>query len=94
MAETSTVFTARPSAKPPARWPRSTRTPQSSNETQAPVLAHGTAAVTNNAVFTTTYNGHLYTFNAASSATLLRTPLSGGAWPPGACLYEGQPDSG
>lgn len=30
-------------------------------------------------VFTTTYSGHLYAFNAATGATLLNTPLSAGS---------------
>jgi outer membrane protein assembly factor BamB len=41
-------------------------------------LAPGAAAVTNNVVFTTTFNGHLYALNAATGAILLETPLS--AW--------------
>jgi outer membrane protein assembly factor BamB len=36
----------------------------------------GGAAITNNVVFTTTLNGHLYAFNASTGATLLNTPLS------------------
>jgi hypothetical protein len=45
---------------------------------QAPLVAHGAAAVTNNVVSTTTYNGYLYAFNAATGAILLKTPLSAG----------------
>ena len=41
-----------------------------------PSSPYGAAAVTNNVVFTTTYNGHLYAFNAATGAILLNTPLS------------------
>jgi outer membrane protein assembly factor BamB len=37
---------------------------------------YGAATVTNNVVFTTTYNGHLEAFNAATGAVLLNTPLS------------------
>jgi outer membrane protein assembly factor BamB len=36
----------------------------------------GAATVTNNVVFTTTLSGYLYAFNAATGATLLKTPLS------------------
>lgn len=41
-----------------------------------PSTPYGAAAVTNNVVFTTTYNGHLYAFNAATGAILLNRPLS------------------
>ncbi len=43
-----------------------------------PSSPYGAAAVTNNVVFTTTYNGDLYAFNAATGAVLLKTPLSAG----------------
>ena len=43
-----------------------------------PSSPYGAAAVTNNVVFTTTYNGDLYAFNAATGAILLKTPLSAG----------------
>jgi outer membrane protein assembly factor BamB len=43
-----------------------------------PSSPYGAAAVTNNVVFTTTYNGYLYAFNAATGAILLKTPLSAG----------------
>jgi len=43
-----------------------------------PSSPYGAAAVTNNVVFTTTYNGDLYAFNAATGAILLQTPLSAG----------------
>jgi outer membrane protein assembly factor BamB len=43
-----------------------------------PSTPYGAAAVTNNVVFTTTYNGDLYAFNAATGAILLKTPLSAG----------------
>jgi alcohol dehydrogenase (cytochrome c) len=43
-----------------------------------PSSPYGAAAVTNNVVFTTTYNGDLYAFNAATGAILLRTRLSAG----------------
>ena len=43
-----------------------------------PATPYGAAAVTNNVVFTTTYNGDLYAFNAATGAILLKTPLSAG----------------
>ncbi len=44
-----------------------------------PATPYGAAAVTNNVVFTTTYNGHLYAFNAATGAILLDKPLSAGS---------------
>ena len=43
-----------------------------------PSSPYGAAAVTNNVVFTTTYNGDLYAFDAATGAILLKTPLSAG----------------
>jgi outer membrane protein assembly factor BamB len=42
-----------------------------------PSAPYGAAAVTNGVVFTTTYNGHLYAFNAATGAILLKIRLSG-----------------
>ncbi len=44
-----------------------------------PSSPYGAATVTNNVVLTTTYNGHLYAFNAATGAILLNTPLSAGS---------------
>ena len=44
-----------------------------------PAAPYGAAAVTNNVVFTTTYNGHLYAFNAATGSILLDKPLSAGS---------------
>ena len=44
-----------------------------------PSSPYGAAAVTNNVVFTTTYSGHLYAFNATTGAILLNTPLSAGS---------------
>jgi alcohol dehydrogenase (cytochrome c) len=41
-----------------------------------PSTPYGAAAVTNNVVFTTTYSGDLYAFNATTGAILLKTPLS------------------
>jgi alcohol dehydrogenase (cytochrome c) len=43
---------------------------------QLPSSPYGAATVTNDVVFTTTYNGDLYAFNAATGAILLKTPLS------------------
>ena len=43
-----------------------------------PSSPYAAAAVTNNVVFTTTYSGDLYAFNAATGAILLKTPLSAG----------------
>jgi alcohol dehydrogenase (cytochrome c) len=45
---------------------------------QLPSSPYGAAAVTGNVVFTTTYSGDLYAFNAATGAILLKTPLSAG----------------
>ena len=42
---------------------------------QLPSSPYGAAAVTNNVVFTTTYSGDLYAFNAATGAILLKTRL-------------------
>jgi alcohol dehydrogenase (cytochrome c) len=44
-----------------------------------PSSPYGAATVTNNVVFTTAYNGHLYAFNATTGAILLNTPLSAGS---------------
>ena len=44
-----------------------------------PSTPYGAATVTGNVVFTTTYSGHLYAFNAATGAILLNTPLSAGS---------------
>ncbi len=44
-----------------------------------PSSPYGAAAVTNDVVFTTTYSGYLYAFNAATGAILLKTPMSSGA---------------
>ena len=44
-----------------------------------PSTPYGAATITNNVVFTTTYSGHLYAFNAATGAILLNTPLSAGS---------------
>ncbi len=47
-------------------------------DVKLPSSPYGAAAVTNDVVFTTTYNGYLYAFNAATGAILLKTPLSAG----------------
>jgi outer membrane protein assembly factor BamB len=39
-----------------------------------PSSPYGAAAVTGNVVFTTTYSGFLYAFNAATGTILLKTP--------------------
>ncbi|HEX5293016.1 MAG TPA: PQQ-binding-like beta-propeller repeat protein [Streptosporangiaceae bacterium] len=44
-----------------------------------PSSPYGAAAVTGNVVFTTTYSGFLYAFNAATGAILLKTPMSAGS---------------
>jgi alcohol dehydrogenase (cytochrome c) len=43
-----------------------------------PSSPYGAATVTNDVVFTTTFSGYLYAFNAATGAILLKTPLSAG----------------
>jgi alcohol dehydrogenase (cytochrome c) len=44
-----------------------------------PSSPYGAATVTNDIVFTTTYSGYLYAFNAATGAILLKKPLSSGS---------------
>jgi outer membrane protein assembly factor BamB len=44
-----------------------------------PSTPYGAATVTNNIVFTTTFSGYLYAFNAATGAILLKTPMSAGS---------------
>jgi glucose dehydrogenase len=44
-----------------------------------PSPPYGAATLTNNIVFTTTYNGFLYAFNAATGSILLKVPLSAGS---------------
>jgi alcohol dehydrogenase (cytochrome c) len=46
---------------------------------QLPSSPYGAATVTNNVVFTTTYSGDLYAFNATTGAILLKTPMSAGS---------------
>jgi outer membrane protein assembly factor BamB len=48
-------------------------------DTKLPSSPYGASAVTNNVVFTTTYSGHLYAFNATTGTVLLNTPLSAGS---------------
>jgi alcohol dehydrogenase (cytochrome c) len=45
-------------------------------DVKLPSSPYGAATVTNNVVFTTTYSGYLYAFNATTGAILLKTPLS------------------
>jgi hypothetical protein len=47
-----------------------------------PSSPYGAAAVTGNVVFTTTYHGYVYAFNAAARAILLKTPLYAGTSAP------------
>jgi outer membrane protein assembly factor BamB len=47
-------------------------------DTKLPSSPYGAATVTNDVVFTTTFNGDLYALNAATGAVLLKTPLSAG----------------
>ncbi len=49
---------------------------------ELPSSPYGAATVTNNVVFTTTYSGHLYAFDAGTGAILLNTPLSAGTSSP------------
>ncbi len=44
-----------------------------------PSTPYGAATLTNNVVFTTTYDGFLYAFNAATGAIVLSVPLSAGS---------------
>ena len=48
-------------------------------DVKLPSTPYGAATVTNNVVFTTTYSGDLYAFNAATGAILLKTQLSAGS---------------
>jgi alcohol dehydrogenase (cytochrome c) len=48
-------------------------------DVKLPSSPYGAATVTNDVVFTTTYSGYLYAFNAATGAILLKTPLSSGS---------------
>jgi alcohol dehydrogenase (cytochrome c) len=48
-------------------------------DTKLPSTPFGAATLTNNVVFTTTFQGDLYALNAATGAVLLRTPLSAGS---------------
>jgi alcohol dehydrogenase (cytochrome c) len=41
-----------------------------------PTAPYGAAAVTNNVVFTATFDGHLYAINASTGAILLKTAMS------------------
>jgi alcohol dehydrogenase (cytochrome c) len=47
-------------------------------DTRLPSSPYGAATVTNNVVFTTTFNGNLYALDAATGKILLKTPLSAG----------------
>ncbi len=51
-------------------------------DVKLPSSPYGAATVTNDVVFTTTYSGYLYAFNAATGAILLKTPLSSGSTAP------------
>jgi alcohol dehydrogenase (cytochrome c) len=46
---------------------------------QLPSSPYGGASITNDVVFTTTFNGYLYAFDTATGAVLLKTPLSAGS---------------
>ncbi len=48
-------------------------------DVKLPSTPYGAATLTNGVVFTTTYSGYLYAFNAATGAILLKTPLSSGS---------------
>jgi outer membrane protein assembly factor BamB len=45
---------------------------------QLPSVPFGGASITNDVVFTTTFNGYLYALDTATGAILLKTPLSAG----------------
>ncbi|HWG61585.1 MAG TPA: PQQ-binding-like beta-propeller repeat protein, partial [Streptosporangiaceae bacterium] len=47
-------------------------------DVKLPSTPYGAATVTNDVVFTTTFDGYLYAFNTATGAILLRRPLSAG----------------
>jgi alcohol dehydrogenase (cytochrome c) len=47
-------------------------------DTRLPSTPYGAATVTNDVVFTTTFSGHLYAFDAATGKILLSKPLSAG----------------
>ena len=48
-------------------------------DTPLPSSPYGAAAVTNDIVFTTTFNGYLYALDAATGAILFKTPMSAGS---------------
>jgi len=48
-------------------------------DTRLPSSPYGATAVTNNVMFTTTFNGDLYALNAATGAILRKIPLSAGS---------------
>ena len=48
-------------------------------DTLLPSSPYGAATVTNDVVFTTTFNGYLYALNATTGAILLKTPMSAGS---------------
>ena len=60
-------------------WALNARTGTPEWDDKLPSSPYGAATVTNNVVFTTTYNGDLYAFNTATGAVLLKTPLSAGS---------------
>jgi alcohol dehydrogenase (cytochrome c) len=47
-------------------------------DTLLPSSPYGAATVTNNVVFTTTFNGYLYALDATTGAILFKTPMSAG----------------
>jgi alcohol dehydrogenase (cytochrome c) len=48
-------------------------------DVKLPSTPYGAATLTNNVLFTTTYNGTLYAFDTATGAILLKVPLSAGS---------------
>ncbi len=47
-------------------------------DTKLPSSPYGAAAVTNNVVFTTTFNGYMYAFNSSTGAVLMKVKLPAG----------------
>jgi alcohol dehydrogenase (cytochrome c) len=79
IAESSTAFAASVNTATGEMVAVSQETGKVSWDDKLPSAPYGAATVTNNVVFTTTYSGYLYAFNAATGAILLKTPLSAGS---------------
>ena len=79
VAESSKAYAASIGAATGEMVAVSTATGKIEWDDKLPASPYGAATVSNNVVFTTTYNGYLYALNAATGAILLRTPLSDGS---------------